>query len=119
MISRVSLVFLTTLLLASGGCKQGTKQVPAARDSTVYKPEPYIEAVLDTLLIGSFLETHPRYQPYDSLVRDFYLKSEYHLAWFNRDSLTEQVGSFMNMMHHDEDLEIGRASWRARVCNYG
>src|SRR3546814_913209 len=110
MIARVSLVFLTTLLLASGGCKQGTKQVPAARDSTVYKPEPYIEAVLDTLLIGSFLETHPRYQPYDSLVRDFYLKREYHLAWFNRDSLTEQVGSFMNMMRQDEALGLADSS---------
>src|SRR5690606_13764741 len=64
------------------------------------------EAVLDTLLIGSFLETHPRYLPYDSLVRDFYLKREYHLAWFNRDSLTEQVGSFMNMMRQNEDLGL-------------
>lgn len=101
-----TLVCLAALLLAAGGCRQRAKQSPVARDSTVYKPEPYIEAVLDTLLIGSFLETHSRYRPYDSLVRDFYLKRAYHLAWFNRDSLTEQVGSFMNMMKQNEELGL-------------
>lgn len=101
---------LAALLLLGGCTSSQTNQTPATRDSSAYVPEPYIEALLDTLLIGEFLERHPQYLEYDSLVRNFYLKREYHLAWFNRDSLTEQVGSFMNLMRQNENLGLADSS---------
>ncbi|QEC51551.1 murein L,D-transpeptidase YcbB/YkuD [Anseongella ginsenosidimutans] len=110
MIFRILLSGLAAFALLSGSCRQQAKKVPVTRDSSVYVARPYIESLLDTAMIGDFLVKHPRYQDYDSLVRNFYLKREYHLAWFNRDSLTEQVGSFMNMMRQNEALGLADSS---------
>ncbi|HYH56146.1 MAG TPA: hypothetical protein VD772_06005, partial [Anseongella sp.] len=107
MIARIILICLAAFLLLSGGCRQNGRQgTPFTRDSTVYAPEPYIEARLDTPLIGEFLEDHPVYREYDSLVLDFYRKRDYHLAWFSLGGFTEQVGSFMNMIRQNEELGL-------------
>lgn len=106
MMPRLTLICLAAFMLMATGCKQHVKQSSPARDSTVYTPEPYIEAKLDTLTIEGFLNEHPRYRDYDSLVRNFYIKRDFHLAWFSRDSLTEQVGSFINMMRQNKELGL-------------
>lgn len=107
MITKIILAGLPAFLLMAGGCNQHAKQdSPQSRDSTVYTPEPYIEARLDTLVIGEFLDTHSMYRDYDSLLRNFYLKRDYHLAWFSRDSLTEQVGNFVNMLRQNQELGL-------------
>lgn len=92
------------ILLMTSACNRQEKT--ASRDEAVYLPEPYIEAKLDTTIIGEFLKGHPRYLSYDSLLRNFYAKRDYHLAWFNRDSITEQVGSFMNMLRQNRELGL-------------
>ncbi|WP_143308272.1 L,D-transpeptidase family protein [Chitinophaga vietnamensis] len=96
-----SLLFLSLLVFAACQQQGGTRKRLKVRDTTHYTKQEYIEKQLDSNLVNSFLQSHPVYAPYAEYVKNFYRGRDYHYAWVNKDSITEQAGNFINMMKND------------------
>ncbi|WP_212000559.1 murein L,D-transpeptidase [Chitinophaga sp. HK235] len=92
---------LTLIIFAACQQNGGLRKKLRIRDTTHYTKEEYIEASLDSNILNKFLASNTTYDAYDAYIRNFYQKRDYHYAWVNKDSLTEQAANFINMMKND------------------
>ncbi|MBV8254474.1 MAG: L,D-transpeptidase family protein [Chitinophaga sp.] len=95
----ISLLFLLAFVACQSN--SGERKRLKARDTVHYTKQEYIEKTLDSNQLNSFLAAHPNYQPYGEFIKNFYRQRDYHYAWINKDTLTEQAGNFVNMMKND------------------
>ncbi|WP_295126698.1 L,D-transpeptidase family protein [uncultured Chitinophaga sp.] len=107
MITRSSLLLLLLTAMVAVSCQQNApKKQAAIRDTTHYTREEYISLTLDSNLLNNYLARDTQYADY---IRDFYRKRNFHYAWINESGVTEQAGSFLNMMGMDASYGIGAA----------
>jgi len=96
---------LLLLLLLNAACHRGQKAgPPLVRDTSHYTKEEYIDRVLDSTALDSFLQQDTAYRSYADLMKNFYRQRNYHYAWVSGDGrLTEQAGNFLNMTQLDSN----------------
>ncbi|UYQ93016.1 L,D-transpeptidase family protein [Chitinophaga horti] len=106
MITR-SVLLLMFAAMATVSCQRNApKKQPVVRDTTHYTQEEYISLTLDSNLLNSYLARDTQYAEY---IRDFYRRRDFHFAWINESGVTEQAGSFINMMGTDASYGIAAA----------
>jgi murein L,D-transpeptidase YcbB/YkuD len=93
------------LILWAAACKQPGGHGPLKRDTTLYTRQEYIDRMLDSNTLQSFLQADTAYHSYGEQIRNFYRQRSYHYAWISNDGRpTEQAGNFLNMIRNDEPL---------------
>ncbi|SCC58531.1 Murein L,D-transpeptidase YcbB/YkuD [Chitinophaga costaii] len=100
----ICLLICTLLACQQNGGKKNNSKASLERNKKVLTKQDLLPQVLDSNALGHFLDSSTLYKPYADNVRDFYAKREYHYAWVDHDSLTEQAGNFMNMVRTDPAL---------------
>lgn len=103
MTTRSVLILVFTAMVAVSCQRNAPKKQLAVRDTSHYTKEEYISLTLDSNLLNNFLARDTQYAEY---IRDFYQRRNYHFAWINASGVTEQAGSFLNMMGMDASYGI-------------
>ncbi|HVI48314.1 MAG TPA: L,D-transpeptidase family protein [Chitinophaga sp.] len=104
------LVLLAFIIFAACQQQGKARRKMKVRDTTHYTKQEYIDQSLDSNYINSFLASNHSFDSYDEYIRNFYRKRDFHYAWIDKDSLTEQAGNFINMMKNDASYGIKDSS---------
>ncbi|PUZ28234.1 murein L,D-transpeptidase [Chitinophaga parva] len=113
---------LCLLLCTLMACQQqGRKNAPVIkakeRSTKVLTKQDYLPQVVDSNALNKFLDSSSLYKHYANEVRDFYAKREYHYAWVDHDTMTEQAGNFINMVETDPALGNGTSGLQNKQLN--
>lgn len=102
------LLLLSSITLFAVSCQQrpAKKQESIARDEKHYTKQAYINLPLDSNQVAAFLQRHPEFAAYAEQISEFYRERDFHYAWINEEGITEQAGSFLNMIRSDAENGI-------------